>query len=61
MRFWKKKYYREVPCKVCDGTGKIKSIGNGGEGPAIIMAQLIQGICFACNGKGSQTVLEREE
>lgn len=68
MTFFRKKYYREVPCKACDGTGK--AIHNGYESlegnriPAFVLHMALkasQGICLACNGKSTQTVLEKVE
>lgn len=61
MRLWKKKFYREVVCKSCDGTGKKVPIDFWGYDRDYTINKMCQGICIACNGKGTQTVLEREE
>ena len=59
--FRKKKYYREVWCKVCDGTGK-PYMTHAGFTCAEDRETFYRGkCCDGCNGKGSQTVLERCE
>ena len=61
MRFRKKKYYREVKCKTCAGTGKKEYLEYWGYEPYSALMRMSQGICLACNGRGTQTVLKREE
>lgn len=63
MRFWKKKFYREVSCKFCNGLGKVnivETIFDNWTGK-LIRETNSQKYCECCNGKGTQTVLEREE
>jgi len=63
MRFWKKKYYREVECKACEGSGKMKKVETFVDrwtGKEKSRDEYLTG-CIYCNGRGSQTVLEREE
>lgn len=61
------KKYKEVPCKACEGNGRSKIVlakvgGFEGSGDTIDQyLKLCQGICLGCNGKGTQTVLERSE
>lgn len=60
MTFFRKKYYREVPCKACDGKGvKITYIvwdDIKNESPTKKVD-----LCKGCRGRGTQTVLERVE
>lgn len=57
MRFWKKKYYKEVECKACVGTGR-QVVNTRYEGFKEIK---IFRNCLCCLGRGTQTVLERVE
>ena len=65
MNFFRKKYYKEVPCKACEGIGKHERFDSniGGVPLDFILAyfKLTQGICLACNGCGTQTILDRVE
>ena len=63
MRFWKKKFYKQVPCKACDSSGKIliQNVDVCAWSGRIIKQDPAYGICKYCNGRGTQTVLEREE
>lgn len=65
--FTKKKYYKQVDCKACDGTGKMLPVcaweATTATGPFEYeeMRFMIVGICLVCRGRGTQTVLDREE
>ena len=64
MRFWRKKYYREVECKACGGHGAFKMTEKYFDrysGKQIGEDNITIKACTNCNGKGTQTVLEREE
>jgi len=68
MIFFRKKYYKEVPCKACDGSGKREMLDTlnpcwvwGDNVPATYQYLYSKIICKACNGKGTQTVLEKIE
>ena len=65
MIFFRKKHYREVPCKACDGTGKFESqeitANENLFGNVYIRREPVECICSGCNGRGTQTVLERIE
>lgn len=58
-----KKYYKEVKCLACNGTGKFESqeiiAHENFFGNIRIRRGPVQCICSGCNGRGSQTVLER--
>lgn len=64
----KNKFYKQVSCKACLETGKGHVLKININFPKIpsetIMLRSImgaQGICMGCFGKGTQTILEREE
>jgi RecJ-like exonuclease len=64
--FKKSKFYEEVKCLSCDGTGKkpqatLKNYYPFNESEHEKTMKVLQGICLGCNGKGTQTVLEHEE
>lgn len=74
MTFFRKKHYREVPCKACDETGKafyeaVAPVFETCPHCNAMSKQLMEtkkerifaGGCKYCNGKGTQTVLERVE
>jgi len=66
MKHSTKKFYKQIKCLTCDGTGKIPYIKNVSieslDYQALkLLAFLMQGICVACEGRGTQTILEREE
>ena len=58
-----KRFYKEVPCKGCKGSGEsprnMTECSTREVTPTILMA--LQGLCLGCSGRGTQTVLEREE
>ena len=60
MNFFRKKYYREVPCKACDGKGKLFT--NSYPNPYNENETIKDfHVCGACRGRGTQTVLQRVE
>lgn len=61
------KYYKEISCIVCNASGKVPPIQHiqgpqlNNERLALAIMMAMTGICLACHGRGSHTVLDREE
>ena len=63
----RKRHYKEVSCKACDGEGAVFL-----PSPAVkyltdtitnskLRIKAMRGDCLCCNGRGTQTVLEKIE
>ena len=58
---------RQVPCPACEGTGRSAAVrgltAEGVTGSEAVMDFLkaSQGICLACGGKGTHTIVGKEE
>lgn len=69
----RKKYYKELPCQRCAGSGKVERSGAlsnipGMRGDTLYVQSILevilkynQGICLSCDGRGTHTVLDRVE
>lgn len=61
FRLFRKKYYKQVECKNCKGEGQLTvKIYRSINDKETTQVNYI-GPCDCCNGRGTQTVLEREE
>lgn len=61
------KYYKELTCVVCNGAGKVPPLQHiqvpdkNIDKLAHAMFMAATGVCLACHGRGSHTILDREE